>query len=97
MQIYHPLITGAKALKDRFSGFSREFEEAAKSQRTYSVPDARMRNLLRKELCQSILSEYSSFYIKYRHTPFSKNPAKYIKFTPEQISQSIETFFDTAA
>ncbi|XP_011304280.1 exocyst complex component 7 [Fopius arisanus] len=86
-----------KSLKERFSGFSRELEEAAKNQRTYSVPDARLRETLRRELQQSLVPQYSIFYNKYRNTPFSKNPAKYIKYTPEQVTALIKIFFDTAA
>ncbi|XP_063971886.1 exocyst complex component 7 [Diachasmimorpha longicaudata] len=86
-----------KSLKERFSGFSREFEESAKNQRTYSVPDARLRETLRRELQQSLVPQYSIFYNKYRNTSFSKNPAKYIKYTPEQVTSLIKTFFDTAA
>ncbi|XP_034950146.1 exocyst complex component 7 [Chelonus insularis] len=87
----------AKSLKDRFSGFSRELDEAAKNQRAYSVPDARLREALRRELQQSIVPQYTAFYLKYRNVSFSKNPGKYIKYTPEQVSALIKTFFDTAA
>jgi exocyst complex protein 7 len=84
-------------LKERFSGFTREFEETAKLQRSYAVPDARMREELRKELCQSLVPIYTTFYQKYRNTSFSKNPAKYIKYSPEQVVTTIDMFFDTAA
>ena len=84
-------------LKERFSGFTREFEEAAKFQRSYAVPDGRLREELRKELRQSLVPVYSTFYHKYRHTSFSKNPAKYVKYSPEQVATAIDTFFDTAA
>ncbi|XP_014205358.1 exocyst complex component 7 [Copidosoma floridanum] len=88
---------GSKVLKERFSGFTREFEEAAKFQRTYAVPDGQLREELRNELRQSLVPIYTTFYHKYRHTSFSKNPAKYIKFSPEQVATTIDTFFDTAA
>ncbi|XP_008215816.1 exocyst complex component 7 [Nasonia vitripennis] len=88
---------GSKVLKERFSGFTREFEEAAKFQRSYAVPDSRLREELRKELRQSLVPAYTEFYQRYRHTSFSKNPAKYIKYSPEQVVTTIDTFFDTAA
>ncbi|KAJ8681599.1 hypothetical protein QAD02_017391 [Eretmocerus hayati] len=88
---------GSKVLKDRFSGFTREFEEAAKLQRNYTVPDGRLREELRKELRQSLVPLYTNFYHKYRHTSFTKNPSKYIKYSPEQIATTIDTFFDIAA
>ncbi|XP_043511909.1 exocyst complex component 7 isoform X1 [Frieseomelitta varia] len=88
---------GAKTLKEKFLGFTRELEEVAKCQRSYSVPDARLREELRKELQQAIVPLYTNFHNKYRGISFSKNPAKYIKYTPEQISILIDTFFDTTA
>ncbi|XP_014236874.1 exocyst complex component 7 [Trichogramma pretiosum] len=88
---------GSKVLKDRFSSFTRDFEETAKFQRTYAVPDARLRKELRRELRHSLVPLYTNFYHKYRHTSFSKNPAKYIKYSPEQVTATIETFFDSAA
>lgn len=86
-----------KVLKEKFLGFARECEEIAKLQRSYSVPDPRLREELRRELQRSIVPLYTSFYNKYRGTSFTKNPAKYIKYTPEQVSALIETFFDTTA
>lgn len=87
----------SKVLKERFSGFTRELEDAAKSQRTYSVPDPRLREELRRELDQALVPAYALFYGKYRAMSFSKNPGKYAKYTPEQVSELIKTFFDTAA
>jgi exocyst complex protein 7 len=87
----------AKTLKEKFLGFTRELEEVAKCQRSYSVPDRRLREELRKELHEAIVPLYIMFHNKYRGVPFSKNPAKYIKYTPDQISVLINTFFDTAA
>lgn len=87
----------AKTLKEKFLGFTRELEEVAKCQRSYSVPDRRLREELRKELHEAIVPLYTAFHNKYRGVPFSKNPAKYIKYTPDQISALISTFFDTAA
>ena len=94
---YYFTEPGAKTLKEKFLGFTRELEEVAKCQRSYSVPDARLREELRKELQQAIVPLYTNFHNKYRGISFSKNPAKYIKYTPEQISILIDTFFDTTA
>ena len=85
---------GPKVLKERFSAFSKEFDEITKNHRTFSVPDAWLREELRKELYNSVIPTYTIFYNKYRKTSFTKNPAKYIKYTPEQVSSAIRTFFD---
>ncbi|XP_032665755.1 exocyst complex component 7 [Odontomachus brunneus] len=87
----------AKTLKEKFLGFTRELEEVAKCQRSYSVPDRRLREELRKELHEAIVPLYTAFHNKYRSVSFSKNPSKYVKYTPDQISALINTFFDTAA
>lgn len=88
---------GSKVLKEKFLGFTRELEELAKCQRSYSVPDGRLREEIRKELEQAIVPLYTTFYNKYRGVSFSKNPGKYIKHTPEQVKSVINTFFDTSA
>ncbi|XP_039306040.1 exocyst complex component 7 [Solenopsis invicta] len=87
----------AKTLKEKFLNFAREFEEVAKCQRSYSVPDRCLREELKKELHEALVPPYTVFHNKYRDTSFSKNPAKYIKYTPDQISALINMFFDTAA
>lgn len=84
-------------MKEKFLGFTRELEEVAKCQRSYSVPDGRLREELRKGLQHAIVPPYITFHNKYRGISFSKNPAKYIKYTPDQISAMIDTFFDTTA
>lgn len=86
----------AKTIKERFLNFTRELEEVAKCQRSYSVPDRRLREELRKELQNAIVPLYTAFHNKYRGVSFSKNPAKYIKYTPDQIMSLINTFFDAA-
>lgn len=85
---------GSKTIKEKFTAFTKEFDEVAKHQRSFSVPDARLRSDLRKELCNSLTPVYVEFYNKYRKTSFSKNPGKYIKYTPEQVLTTIKTFFD---
>ncbi|XP_046611003.1 exocyst complex component 7 isoform X1 [Neodiprion virginianus] len=97
IELTDDLDLGSKVIKERFTGFTREFEETAKCQRSYSVPDARLRDELRHDLRESLLPLYSIFYAKYRGIPFSKNPAKHAKYTPEQVTSIIGTFFDTAA
>ncbi|KAK2576636.1 hypothetical protein KPH14_005302 [Odynerus spinipes] len=88
---------GSKVLKEKFLGFTRELEELAKCQRFYSVPDGRLREEIRKELQQAIIPLYTAFYNKYRGVSFSKNPAKYAKYTPDQVTSLINTFFDASA
>lgn len=97
LELSDELELGSKVIKERFAGFTRELDEAAKSQRSYSVPDPRLREELRHALRQSLLPHYTAFHAKYRSAQFSKNPAKHAKYTPDQVSSLIGTFFDAAA
>ncbi|XP_012259118.2 exocyst complex component 7 [Athalia rosae] len=97
LELSEELELGSKVIKERFVGFTRELDEAAKSQRSYSVPDPRLREELRQALRHSLLPLYTVFHNKYRGTSFSKNPAKHAKYTPDQVSSLIGMFFDAAA
>lgn len=37
------------------------------------------------------------FFFRFSTVQFTKNPEKYIKYTPEQVSALIDRFFDVAA
>ena len=39
----------------------------------------------------------SSFPHSYSEISFTKNPEKYLKFTPEALEEMLETFFDGGA
>ncbi|CAD0199039.1 unnamed protein product [Chrysodeixis includens] len=84
-------------LKDKFASFNREWEECSRLQRTYSVPDAELREALKRDNKQALLPKYSAFYDAYSALPFSKNPDKYIKYTPLQIATQLDGYFDEAA
>lgn len=84
-------------IKDRFFGFNKEMEDIIKVQRSYSIPDVELRESLKRDNKENILPKYNAFYQTYTSVQFTKNREKYIKFTPEQISASIDRFFDVAA
>ncbi|KAF9411517.1 hypothetical protein HW555_009709 [Spodoptera exigua] len=84
-------------LKDKFASFNREWEEVSRAQTGYSVPDAELREALKRDNKQAILPKYSAFYDAYAGLPFSKNPDKYVKYTPLQISTQLDGYFDEAA
>ncbi|KAG6447813.1 hypothetical protein O3G_MSEX005193 [Manduca sexta] len=60
-------------LKDKFAAFNREWEEARRCQRGYSVPDAELREGLKRDNKQALLPPYTAFYNAHAHLPFSKN------------------------
>ncbi|XP_063823766.1 exocyst complex component 7 [Ostrinia nubilalis] len=84
-------------LKDKFASFNREWEESTRAQRGYSVPDAELREALKRDNKQTLLPPYTAFYDACAALPFSKNPDKYVKYTPVQIATQLDGYFDEAA
>ncbi|KAL0839247.1 hypothetical protein ABMA28_016010 [Loxostege sticticalis] len=84
-------------LKDKFASFNREWEEITARQRGYSVPDAELREALKRDNKQTLLPPYTAFYDACAALPFSKNPDKYVKYTPVQIATQLDGYFDEAA
>jgi exocyst complex protein 7 len=44
-----------------------------------------------------VVPQYSSFHSKYLKISFSKNPDKYIRYSPEEVASILEKFFDPTA
>ena len=65
--------------------------------RCYSIPDPELRESLKRDNKEYICPKYHGFYDKYVHVPFTKNPEKYVKYTPAEVSSLIDSFFDAAA
>ncbi|XP_067005979.1 exocyst complex component 7 isoform X2 [Anabrus simplex] len=84
-------------IKEYFAGFNKEMEEIVKVQHGYSIPDVELRESLKRDNKEYILPKYHAFYEKFSKVPFTKNPEKYIKYTPAQVSAMIDQFFDVAA
>ena len=84
-------------IKDKFSGFNKEFEALHNTQINYAIPDPELRDELKRENVSLIVPKYNLFYDKYVVMEFTKNVHKYIKYTPDHVAQKISTFFDSAA
>ncbi|XP_046978448.1 exocyst complex component 7 [Vanessa cardui] len=84
-------------LKDKFSAFNREWEESTRAQRGYSVPDAELREALKRANKQALLPPYAALHARAAAAAFSKNPDKYLKHTPLQIAAQLDGYFDEAA
>ncbi|XP_072941736.1 exocyst complex component 7 [Epargyreus clarus] len=84
-------------LKDKFASFNREWEECCRQQRGYSVPDAELREALKRDNKAALLPPYAAFHAAHAPLPFSKNPDKYVKYTPLQIATQLDGYFDEAA
>lgn len=86
-----------RIIKDRFAGFNKEMEEMSKVQRSYSIPDRELRETLKRDNKEYILPKYQAFYDKYVNVAFTNKKEKYIKFTPAEVSNMVDRFFDVAA
>lgn len=100
-----PVMSGSSKLKDKdrqnikdkFTGFNKEIDDIFKMQKGYAIPDVELRESLKRDNKEYILPKYQAFYEKYHKMQFTKNPEKYIKHTPTQVSNLVDRFFDVAA
>lgn len=86
-----------RTIKEKFAGFNKEIEDISHTQRSYSVPDVELRESLKRDNKEYILPKYTAFYDKYANVAFTKNPEKYVRYTPAQVSALIDCFFDATA
>ncbi|XP_023229802.1 exocyst complex component 7-like [Centruroides sculpturatus] len=84
-------------IKDKFTGFNKEMEEIYRIQKAYAIPDVELRESLKHDNKEFILPKYQMFYDKYASFHFTKNPEKYLKYLPADVSNMIDKFFDAAA
>lgn len=81
-------------LKERFSGFNKELEDACKVQRAISVPDVILREGLKRDNAEHIVPQYNAFFESYADVQFSKNPDKYVKYKPQDVAAMLSNLFD---
>lgn len=81
-------------LKERFSGFNKELDEACKTQRAISVPDVILREGLKRDNTENIIPQYNAFFELYSDVQFSKNPEKYVKYKPQDVVAMLGSLFD---
>ncbi|CAD7083576.1 unnamed protein product [Hermetia illucens] len=81
-------------IKERFSNFNKEFEEACKIQRGISVPDVILREGLKRDNAEHIIPKYNRFFETYSDVQFSKNPEKYVKYRPQDVNAMLTNLFD---
>eukprot|EP01136_Pigoraptor_vietnamica_P015646 Opistho-1_new@59063 len=85
------------AIKEKFKGFNKEFDEVYTAQKAYSIPDADLRAEIKKENEELIMPLYTKFLERYSAVPFTKNLNKYLKYPPMTVSTMLKSFFDTSA
>ena len=69
-------------------------EEACRNQRTISVPDVLLREGLKRDNAENLIPQYNAFFEVFADVNFSKNPEKYIKYKPHEVSAMLNKLFD---
>lgn len=81
-------------VKEKFANFNKEFDETCKNQRIISVPDVLLREGLKRDNSETVVPHYNAFYELYADVEFAKNREKYVRFTPNHLSQILNNLFD---
>ncbi|XP_060795134.1 exocyst complex component 7 isoform X2 [Neoarius graeffei] len=86
-----------QVIKDKFKGFNEGLEELCKIQKVWAIPDKEQRDTIRHAQKKLISDTYRTFLHRCANMPFTKNPEKYHKYTPEHVEDMIDKLFDTSA
>lgn len=78
-------------IKDKFKKFNSDFETLVDHQRSFTIPDREIRELLLNEITRVVLPLYQRFYDKYANSEFAKNPSKYVKYNKLQLSEILSS------
>uniref|UniRef100_A0A1Q3FD21 Exocyst complex component 7 n=1 Tax=Culex tarsalis TaxID=7177 RepID=A0A1Q3FD21_CULTA len=81
-------------IKERFSSFNKELDEVVRTQRAVSVPDVLLREGIKRDNTEHIVPQYNAFFEIYSEVQFSKNPEKYVKYRPTDVTAMLNSFFD---
>ncbi|OAY67927.1 exocyst complex component EXO70A1-like [Ananas comosus] len=83
------------AVKERFRSFNVQFEELHQRQCQWTVPDQELRESLRLAVAEILLPAYRSFIKRFGPlVDSSKNPQKYVKYSPEDLERMLGEFFE---
>uniref|UniRef100_A0A5S6QPP9 Exocyst complex component 7 n=1 Tax=Trichuris muris TaxID=70415 RepID=A0A5S6QPP9_TRIMR len=80
-------------IKTIFSDFNRHVDAIAKEHCDLVVPDVSLASQLRAECKQHVLPAYAELYEKYSKLNFTKHFEKYVKLTPQNVDQLVESLF----
>ncbi|XP_063699362.1 exocyst complex component 7 [Culicoides brevitarsis] len=81
-------------VKDRFSTFNKELEEAVKIQRKITIPDVILREGIKRDNLENIIPAYNAFFELFHDLQFSKNVDKYVKYRTTDVTEKLNTLFD---
>ncbi|WCJ41168.1 exocyst subunit exo70 family protein H7 [Euphorbia peplus] len=82
-------------VSDRFKRFNSAFEEAYKKQRSWVVPDSKLRDEIKVSVAQKIVPAYREFYEKFRIVVKSEfgNNSKIVRFAPDDLGNYLSDLF----
>ncbi|XP_028967641.1 exocyst complex component 7 [Galendromus occidentalis] len=86
-----------QAIKEKFAGFNKAIDDILRTQKQYAVPDAELRQTIKRDNEEFIVPKYRLFYNTYADVPFTRKRDKYVRFSPIEVSDMIKEFFDTSA
>ncbi|URE39672.1 Exo70 exocyst complex subunit [Musa troglodytarum] len=82
-------------LRERFRDFNAAFEEVHRTQATWFVPDAQLREELRISIAEWLVPAYRGFLGRYRHlVENGRHPGTYIKYSVEDLELALSDFFE---
>ncbi|XVF25245.1 hypothetical protein REPUB_Repub13aG0196600 [Reevesia pubescens] len=82
-------------LRERFKTFNAMFEEVHRTQATWLIPDAQLREELRISISEKLIPAYRSFLGRFRsHIESGKHPENYIKYSVEDLETAVLDFFE---
>lgn len=83
------------ALRQRFKTFNAMFQEVHRTQATWLVPDAQLREELLISISQNLIQAYRSFLGRY--SSYIENsrwhPENYIRYSVEDLEVALQDFF----
>ncbi|KAM0862457.1 hypothetical protein ACQ4PT_045254 [Festuca glaucescens] len=86
--------TSTSVIKARFRSFNKQFEEVCETQINWAIPDMELRDNLILAVAEILSPAYTSFVKRFGPlVENSKNPSKYIKYTPEALEQALGNLF----
>ncbi|CCK68630.1 GTP-Rho binding exocyst subunit EXO70 KNAG_0B01870 [Huiozyma naganishii CBS 8797] len=92
MDSVHIDSTGKKTkdkelIKEKFRKFNAGFEELVSKAKQYRLNNDSLKQILKSEILSLVIPMYERFYSRYKD--FFKNPRKHIKFTPGELTSTI--------
>lgn len=82
-------------IKNAYKGFNTAVDESLAQQSEWVVPDTEIRSRLINNIKQDVLPKYRRFYDVFdgHKYIFTKSPAKYVKYKPEDVESIIDQLF----